>query len=248
MHLFGLIGFPLTHSFSKKYFTEKFADLGISESHRYELFELEDFNELPRLVAENPDLKGLNVTIPHKQNVQQFLTEIDGAAQKIGAVNVIKISDNGKLIGYNSDYYGFRKSLEEAFVATGKTAKNALVLGNGGAAQAIKVALEDMGIAYKTVSRNASATNLSYADATALVATCQLIVNTTPLGTFPKTEAFPDIPYEKLTSNHFLFDLVYNPAETLFMKKGKQQGATTLNGYRMLVLQAEKSWEIWNEK
>lgn len=246
MNRYGLIGFPLTHSFSKKYFTEKFQQLNISDSNHYDLFELEDYRKLPELIAKYPDLKGLNVTIPHKQNVQQYLHNIDPAAQRIGAVNVIKISD-GKLIGYNSDYYGFGLSLKEAFTKSKKSAEKALILGNGGAAKAVKIALEDMEIEYKAVSRTPNQEAISYGQAAELISSHHLIVNTTPLGTYPKPEACPDIPYDKLTSNHFLFDLVYNPAETLFMKLGAQKKATVLNGYRMLVLQAEKSWEIWNQ-
>lgn len=245
MNRYGLIGFPLTHSFSKKFFTEKFQQLGISDSNRYDLFEMEDCSELLSLLSKYPNIKGINVTIPHKQHVLQYLNEIDTAAQRIGAVNVIKITD-GRLKGYNSDYYGFSLSLKEAFIASEKTAKKALILGNGGAAKAIKVALEDMQIDYKTVSRRPSDDSISYQEAADLIDSHQLIVNTTPLGTYPKPDACPDIPYEKLTSNHFLFDLVYNPAETLFMNRGAQKKATVLNGYRMLVLQAEKSWEIWN--
>lgn len=245
MNRYGLIGFPLTHSFSKKYFTEKFEQLNISDLHCYELFEMEDFNELPALLAKHPDLRGLNVTIPHKQNVQQFLDEIDSAAKRIGAVNVIKISDK-KLIGYNSDHYGFKRSLKEVLKSSRKKPKKALILGNGGAAKAVKVALEDMGIAYLTVSRSPSGKSINYEEAAELVKSHKLIVNTTPLGTFPKTDACPDIPYEELTPDHILYDLVYNPAETLFLKHGIQKKATVINGYRMLVLQAERSWEIWN--
>jgi shikimate dehydrogenase len=245
MNRYGLIGFPLTHSFSKKYFTEKFDQLCISASNCYELFEIEDYSLLPDLIAKYPDLKGLNVTIPHKQSVQQFLHEIDPAAQRIGAVNVIKISD-GKLTGYNSDHYGFKRSLKEVMKSSGKKPKKALILGNGGAAKAVKVALEDIGIAYLTVSRSPSGKSINYQEAAELVNSHKLIINTTPLGTFPKTDACPDLPYENLTADHILYDLVYNPAETLFMKHGAQKKATVLNGYRMLVLQAERSWEIWN--
>lgn len=246
MNRYGLIGFPLTHSFSKKYFTEKFEQLNISESHCYELFEMENHTDFPNLITRHPDLRGLNITIPHKQNVQQYLDHIDSAAARIGAVNVIKILD-GKLTGYNSDHYGFKHSLEEAFDSSVKKPEKALILGNGGAAKAVKVALEDLNISYLTVSRSPSTESISYQEAAELVASHKLIVNTTPLGTFPKTEACPDLPYEKLTADHILYDLVYNPAETLFLKHGIQKTATVLNGYRMLVLQAERSWEIWNE-
>lgn len=246
MNRYGLIGFPLTHSFSKHYFTEKFERLHLTETHQYELFELPNFRDFPALMAQYPDLRGLNVTIPHKQTIQQFLDSIDPAAERIGAVNVIKVTQ-GKLIGYNSDHYGFKKSLEETLLTSShQKPESALVLGNGGAAQAVKVALADMGIAYRTVSRTPSETSISYPEAAELIHSHKLIVNTTPLGTFPETHTCPDIPYDKLTSAHFLYDLVYNPAETLFLKHGLAKGATVANGYRMLVLQAERSWEIWN--
>ncbi len=248
MNQYGLVGFPLTHSFSKQYFTEKFEELHLSETHRYELFELPNFRDFPALISQYPDLRGLNVTIPHKQNIQQFLDSIDPAADRIGAVNVIKVA-NGKLTGYNSDHYGFKKSLEETLsVFAHKKPKKALVLGNGGAAQAVKVALADMDIAHLTVSRTPSGVSISYQEAAELLHSHKLIVNTTPLGTFPETHTCPDIPYEKLTPAHILYDLVYNPAETLFLKHGLAKGATVANGYRMLVLQAERSWEIWNTR
>lgn len=243
-HRFGLIGFPLSHSFSKRYFTEKFEEAGISGTHRYDLFEIEDISALPGIIAETEGLKGLNVTIPHKLNVLPYLSEIDPAAARIGAVNVVKIESDKRLKGYNSDYYGFRRSLEE-FLG-GNTPQNALVLGNGGAARAIRVALEDMGIPHKLVSRTAGEDRISYETANTLLADHTLIINCTPLGTYPKTDAAPDLDYTLLTDAHFLYDLVYNPEETLFMQKGKANGAKTINGYQMLVYQAEKSWEIWN--
>lgn len=243
-HRFGLIGFPLSHSFSKRYFTEKFEEAGISGTHGYDLFEIEDISALPGIIAETEGLKGLNVTIPHKLNVLPYLSEIDPAAARIGAVNVVKIESDKRLKGYNSDYYGFRRSLEE-FLG-GNTPQNALVLGNGGAARAIRVALEDMGIPHKLVSRTAGEDRISYETANTLLADHTLIINCTPLGTYPKTDAAPDLDYTLLTDAHFLYDLVYNPEETLFMQKGKARGAKTINGYQMLVYQAEKSWEIWN--
>ena len=243
-HRFGLIGFPLSHSFSKRYFTEKFEEAGISGTHGYDLFEIEDISALPGIIAETEGLKGLNVTIPHKLNVLPYLSEIDPAAARIGAVNVVKIESDKRLKGYNSDYYGFRRSLEE-FLG-GNTPQNALVLGNGGAARAIRVALEDMGIPHKLVSRTAGEDRISYETANTLLADHTLIINCTPLGTYPKTDAAPDLDYTLLTDAHFLYDLVYNPEETLFMQKGKANSAKTINGYQMLVYQAEKSWEIWN--
>jgi shikimate dehydrogenase len=244
MKNFGLVGFPLSHSFSKKYFTEKFQSLGISDDHQYNLYEIEDIVELKNIVKNTEGLKGLNVTIPYKVAVKPFLNEIDSAAERIGAVNVIKILDDKKLKGYNSDYFGFRKSLEE-FLGNAKGIK-ALVLGNGGAAKAVCVVLEDMGIAYKLVSRRASDDTINYRKANELLAETKLIINCTPLGTYPNVTSFPDLDYENIGNGHFCFDLVYNPSETKFLQKSKSNGANTINGYDMLVYQAEKSWEIWN--
>lgn len=244
MKKFGLVGFPLSHSFSKKYFTEKFQELGISDSNQYELFEIEEINELKNIIKNTEGLSGLNVTIPYKVDVKSLLNEIDPAAERIGAVNVIKISVDKKLKGYNSDYFGFRKSLEE-FLGNAKGIK-ALVLGNGGAAKAVCVALEDMGIEYKLVSRRAADDTINYRKANELLAETKLIINCTPLGTYPNVTSFPDLDYENIGNGHFCFDLVYNPSETKFLQKSKSNGAKTINGYDMLVYQAEKSWEIWN--
>lgn len=252
--LFGLIGYPLTHSFSKRYFTEKFEKEGIKDC-RYELFELKEINDFPSVLKNNPDLKGLNVTIPHKEAVMKFLDELDEPVKNIGAVNVIKIMD-GKLKGYNSDYHGFIKSLfnlvfDDPSDPEGKQMEivpKALVLGTGGAAKAVKAALKDHYFPFQTVSRTPGTADLTYKDLPDVISEYKLIINTTPVGMYPKTENCPDIPYEKITSGHYLFDLVYNPEETLFMKKGKEKGARTKNGLEMLKLQAEKAWEIWNSK
>jgi shikimate dehydrogenase len=244
MRRFGLIGYPLSHSFSKKYFTEKFRQMGISDSYQYDLFEIPDIHSLPKIIEETEGLTGLNVTIPHKLNVIPFLSEIDPAAKKIGAVNVIKVSEDKKLKGYNSDYYGFKRSLQE-FIENAEGLK-ALVLGNGGAAKAVLVALDDLNIPYKLVSRNPSGNAISYAEANGLLKEYKLIINCTPLGTYPNVYSSPEIDYEKLTSDHYLYDLVYNPEVTQFMAKGKTMGAKAISGYNMLVYQAEKSWEIWN--
>ncbi len=243
MNTYGLIGFPLGHSFSKKYFTEKFEKLGISTENNYQLFELEDIKELPALFA-NPSIKGLNVTIPHKQAVMPFLDSLDDSAAKVGAVNVIKFSQDGKKIGYNSDYYGFKLSLE-SFIEGQKNLK-ALVLGNGGAGKAVIAALNDLNIPYKIVSRNPDENSLSYTQIIDYIADYQLIINCSPVGTYPKSDQCPELPYDLLTEKHFLYDLVYNPIETLFLEKGKKQGAKVHNGLAMLHLQAEKAWEIWN--
>jgi shikimate dehydrogenase len=242
MNLYGLIGFPLTHSFSKKYFTEKFKDEGIKDSV-YELFEIKDVKELPAIIKNNPGLKGLNVTIPHKEAILPLLDELDTPVKNIKAVNVIKIS-NGKLKGYNSDFHGFKISLQRFL---GQEAKvKALVLGTGGAAKAVRAALEDLRIHYWNVSRTAGEDILGYEQLDKdIINSFKLIINTSPVGMYPKVEEAPPIPYEFLTKEHYLFDLVYNPEETLFMKNGKLAGARTKNGLEMLSLQAEKAWEIW---
>jgi shikimate dehydrogenase len=247
--LFGLIGFPLTHSFSRKYFTQKFLDEGITDA-AYELFEMEEATGFPALFERHPDLVGLNVTIPHKKAVIPLLQRLDQSASRVGAVNVILKESDGSLTGYNSDYAGFLRSLE---LWAGDNLKNAkaLVLGTGGAAAAVKVALEDLKIDFQQVSRSAGPGTITYEDLKGnsdVLAERRLIINTTPLGTFPNTETCPDIDFDLVGANHFLYDLVYNPAETLFMKRGRARGASVKNGYDMLVLQAERAWEIWNQK
>ncbi|GAB4189040.1 MAG: shikimate dehydrogenase [Thermoflexibacter sp.] len=246
MRIFGLIGKKLTHSFSKKYFTEKFEREHIKQVV-YELFELPSVDDFPQLIDNQENLKGLNVTIPYKLEILPFLHEIDPAAERIGAVNVIKIHENKKLKGYNSDYYGFKISLEK-FLA-GNTEVKALILGTGGASKAVKVVLEDLNIPYRYVSRNSEKTDiLTYNQLNKdIFSSHQLIVNTTPLGMYPLIETCPEIPYHLLGENHYLYDLVYNPENTLFMQKGAENGAKVKNGLEMLYLQAEKSWEIWNE-
>ncbi|MFT5885197.1 MAG: shikimate dehydrogenase [Arcticibacterium sp.] len=248
MNLFGLIGFPLTHSFSKKYFSDKFETLGLSESHKYELFEIESASEFPSLFEKHPNLRGINITIPHKQSVFDYLDGLDISAEKVGAVNVVKKTGDNNLIGYNSDYYGFQKSLLE-FLGESFEVKNlkALILGYGGAAKAVVAALEDLGVSVQLVSRKSSDIAVNYSESDSLIKTHKLIINCSPLGTYPNTDAFPSIDYTQLGSEHFLFDLVYNPSETVFLIKGKEHGASIKNGYDMLVYQAEKSWEIWQE-
>jgi len=220
--------------------------MGLSETHEYKLFELLDIQELPQLLKNEPNLKGLNVTIPHKQAVMPFLDSLDASAEKVGAVNVIKFMEDGRLIGYNSDYYGFKTSLEDFLSEVNMSSIKALVLGNGGAGKAVVAALKDLGIDYKTVSRTKSEENISYDEIPTIIADYQLIINCSPVGTYPKSEQCPNIPYESLTENHYLYDLVYNPLETLFLQKGKEKGAKIHNGLRMLHLQAEKAWEVWN--
>jgi shikimate dehydrogenase len=245
MKAYGLIGYPLTHSFSEKYFADKFAQEGIADSS-YRLFELAEIAQLPRLLASQPDLKGLNVTIPHKETVIPLLDELDEETARIGAVNVIKI-EGGRTKGFNSDYQGFKKSLENFLAPMPASPLQALVLGTGGAAKAVNAALRHLHIPYQEISRSPQAGRLTYQDITpGVLAAYPLVINTTPLGTYPTTETCPDLPYSALTTQHYLFDLVYNPAETVFLRKGREAGAKTRNGYEMLVLQAEAAWQIWN--
>jgi shikimate dehydrogenase len=247
MKVLGLIGYPLTHSFSEKYFAEKFRNEKITGYH-YRNFPIETIEKLQE-VLEEKDLQGLNVTIPYKEQVMPFLDKIDSQAAKIGAVNTIKISEReGKrhLEGYNTDAYGFRESLLPHIKPYHK---NALILGTGGASKAIQFVLDELGIGYKIVSRKAADGAISYLElCLTIVQRHQVIINTTPLGTYPDTGSFPDIPYDLLSEKHLLYDLVYNPPETKFMKLGKQKGANAVNGYEMLKLQAEKSWEIWSRE
>ena len=245
MKQFGLIGFPLGHSFSKKFFTEKFERENIDA--RYDLYELQDISEFVAL-KDKPELSGLNVTIPYKEQVMPFLNELDETAAKIGAVNVIKfIRSQRKLVlkGYNSDAIGFENSLKP-FIQPYH--KKALILGTGGASKAIDYTLRKLGIETTYVSRTAKPDILTYSQLTAeIMADYTVIVNASPVGTFPHSDECPDIPYQFLTDKHLLFDVVYNPAETLFLKKGKEQGAQGLNGEAMLIGQAVAAWEIWNE-
>ena len=245
--LYGLIGKTLHHSFSQKYFRKKFHEEGIKNSD-YLLFELADIKVFPEILAEQPDLCGLNVTIPYKLEVMPYLDEIDPVAREIGAVNTIKFGSGGKKIGYNTDYLGFKISLEK-WLREPAISYKALVLGTGGASKAVVAALNDMGIDYKYISRIASEETLSYEQLNSspeILKAHRLIINTTPLGTSPNVNAAPDIPYEMITDNHYLYDLVYNPAETRFLLNGKSKGASIKNGLEMLELQAEKAWDIWN--
>jgi len=242
----GLIGFPLSHSFSVKYFREKFSREGISE-FEYRNYPIQSVRELKPLIQEKEDLIGLNVTIPYKKEVIPLMDEIDPEAEEIGAVNTIKISrTSGKIYlkGYNSDAYGFRESL---LPLLGANHQYALVLGTGGASKAITHVLGELGIDYQYVSRTPSSDQLHYLDLCyAVIKKHTLIINTTPLGTYPATSAFPNIPYDLVSDGHILYDLVYNPPETEFLRLGKQKGAKVMNGQKMLILHAEKSWEIWN--
>lgn len=241
MRLFGLIGFPLSHSFSKGFFAEKFQREGITGCH-YENFPIPDIAHFPAL-WENPELEGLNVTIPYKQAVIPFITHFSDAAKAIGAVNCIRRSGN-ELTGHNTDVTGFGRSLEPLLKPHHT---KALILGAGGAAKAVKYALEQRGITYTEVSRKYFNGTIAYeAIDEAVMAAHTLIINTTPLGMYPNVTDAPPIPYQYITDRHLLYDLVYNPAETQFMKNGAEHGAAVKNGHEMLILQAEASWEIWN--
>ena len=243
MRRFGLIGRPLGHSFSAQYFAEKFRREGIGDCD-YALYELPSIGALPELLATHPDLQGLNVTIPYKQAVFEYLDAVSEEARRIGAVNCIRC-DRGRLMGYNTDAEGIRLSLRMLLGADRPEA--ALVLGTGGAARAVRYVLAEAGIPCRTVSRDAVRGDLSYADLTpAAIASHRLIVHATPVGTFPRTEEAPILPYGALTPAHYLFDLVYNPARTKFLRFGERCGAHTLNGLPMLEAQAEASWRIWN--
>ncbi len=248
MRLYGLIGFPLTHSFSHQYFEKKFADANIQDAC-YKLFPLEDLTQLPLLIQQYTDLQGFNVTIPYKVAILPFLHFISDEAREIGAVNCVKIERNASgiiLSGYNTDIFGFRESLVPVLKPHHR---NALVLGTGGAAKAVCFTLQQLGINYTQVSRSIkNEANKLYSQLTeADLHYNLLIINTTPAGMFPEISKSPDIPYQFLTSRHLLFDLIYNPDITRFMQSGLDAGATVLNGLKMLELQADKSWEIWGD-
>ncbi|GAA4277872.1 shikimate dehydrogenase family protein [Aquimarina mytili] len=240
--IYGLLGRDIGYSFSRNYFSEKFEKENLD--CQYNNFDLKHIEEL-RQIKENTSIKGLNVTIPYKEDVISYLDHLDPIAKEIGAVNVIKFDENQQSIGYNSDYYGFTESLKPLL---NKTIKKALILGTGGASKAIAYALDRLNIHYTFVSRNPDFNELSYNDLDEdIIREYKLIINCTPLGTHPNVDYYPDIPYEHLTKNHVLYDLIYNPDQTTFMKKGQEKGAKTTNGLQMLILQAEKSWKIWND-
>jgi len=245
MKKYGLIGYPLGHSFSKKYFTEKFAREGLTDCH-YDNYELDDISQLENLLDGNRDLHGLNVTIPYKTSVIDRLDIIDEDASDVGAVNIIKIyRDSGSrfLKGYNSDIYGFRESLVPYL---DEYTRSALILGTGGSSLAVEWVLGKLNIKCLKVSRNPAGDSIGYHDITRdLLSGIQLIINTTPLGMFPGIDKKPAINYDFLHSSHILYDLIYNPEITGFMQEGRRRGCKVIGGYSMLVLQAEKSWEIW---
>ena len=244
--LFGLIGYPLGHSFSKSYFTLKFENEGIKDCS-YDLFPIADISLLPELIVQHPILKGLNVTIPYKESVIRYLDSLDPHAKRIGAVNVIKIDKNGKLHGHNSDYAGFAATLLSLKPLHDWNKMKALVFGTGGSSKAIVACLEDFGVDFRTVSRAASSDQLTYEEiGSDTLNEFTLLIHCTPLGMHPNTETCIPIAYNSLSEKHIAIDLVYNPEETLFMKKVKEQGGVAINGLTMLHAQAEKAWEIWN--
>jgi len=243
MYKFGLVGKDIAYSFSRAYFTEKFEKEKLT--HSYVNFDLKTISKFPEIFQDNGVIKGLNVTIPYKEAVIPYLDKLHKKAKAIGAVNTIKISKKGKLIGYNTDCYGFKKSIKPLLKPHHT---KALILGTGGASKAIVYVLKKLGITYSFVSRQSSNKNTFTYNTLSEehIKDYTIIINCTPLGTFPKTELRPDIPYDALTENHLLYDLVYNPTETTFLKLGKAKGATICNGKLMLEGQAEKAWDIWN--
>jgi len=241
MAKYGLIGKDIGYSFSKAFFTVKFEQENRQDS--YVNFDIEDITMLKEIISKNTDLGGLNITIPFKESVIPLLDRLDKEAKQIGAVNTIKILRNGKLVGYNTDYYGFAKSLSNFLPIKEKTA---LILGTGGASKAIAYVLNTMGFEYNFVSRTKIDSNLTYNELSReIIQNHYLIVNCTPLGTFPNVQEFPNIPYQFLTNDHLLFDLIYNPKESEFLKMGYVKGARITNGMKMLEFQAKKSWSIW---
>lgn len=241
---FGLVGKNISYSFSRGYFASKFKEEKLP--YTYVNFDLDAIEDLEDIIKNTPNLKGLNVTIPYKQAVIPFLDDINKKARKIGAVNTIKITRYQKLIGYNTDYYGFKNSLKPLLK---KHHKRALILGTGGASKAIAYALKKLRIQYDYVSRSEKkGVKFLYSDLTSeIISTYTIIINCTPIGTFPNVNECPDLPYDAITKKHILYDLVYNPEQTKFLSCGDMKGATTINGLEMLKLQAEKAWNIWND-
>jgi shikimate dehydrogenase len=244
MRVYGLVGKNIEYSFSKKHFTNRFVNTNTIDTI-YENFDLQSIEEFSKLIKDNPNIAGLNVTIPYKETIIPYLDSLSKKATIIGAVNVIRFTKKGKLKGYNSDYYGFKKSLKPLLQ---EHHKRALILGTGGSSKAIAFALEELDIAYSFVSREFNINTITYQRINETTFdNFQIIINCTPLGTSPNTKEFPPIPYSYFTEKHIAFDLIYNPEETQFLKKAKLKGAVIKNGMEMLVFQAEKSWKIWNK-
>jgi shikimate dehydrogenase len=238
---YGLIGYPLTHSFSQRHFSAKFKELGLKD-HRYDLFPIASIDDLPALIRETSGLAGLNVTIPYKQVVMPLLDELDPMAAAVGAVNTV-VFRNGRSIGYNTDVEGFRSTL---LPLLGKDRPRALVLGSGGACRAVVFVLRELGIRFRVVSRSRERGDLTWdmLDPTVLKV-CPLVINTTPVGMFPAVEEAPELPYAAIGDRHLLIDLIYNPEETRFLREGRTRGARTVNGTHMLRAQAEAAWDLW---
>ena len=242
MRCFGLLGFPLTHSFSQKYFTKKFEELKLRDCE-YENFSIQNIEEFSEILQNRQDLRGFNITIPYKKQVLPFLDENSDVVTEIGACNCVNII-NGRLIGHNTDAIAFEQSLHPFLQPHHR---NALVLGTGGASAAIAFVLKKLGIQVQFVSRTPSETAISYENLNEVILSSYLlIINTTPVGMYPNVEDFPKLPYQFISAQHHFYDLTYNPIETKFLEKGRLRGATTQNGQDMLVLQAEESWRIWN--
>lgn len=241
---YGLVGKNISYSFSKKYFADKFKAENLP-NFSYENFDIPDIDQLKDIIDETLYLKGINITIPYKESVLPFLDKIDKKALAIGAVNTIKITKKNKLKGYNTDYYGFKKAIKPFLKSHHK---KALILGTGGASKAVAFALQQLDIEYKFVSRNPKLEHLHYEELDETIFKMyHLVINCTPLGTFPNIEASPPLPYFLFTAKHLAFDLIYNPAETSFLRKAKEFKSETSNGYEMLILQAEKAWKIWHK-
>ena len=239
---FGLVGKDINYSFSKSYFIDKFQKLNLVD-FSYENLDFQKIEEFPEYIEQNRNICGLNVTIPYKEAIIPYLDKLSKIATEIGAVNTIKISKSGKLKGFNTDYIGFQKSIKSLLNVNHK---KALILGTGGASKAVAYALKQLEIPYLLVSRSTNVDAIGYNQVNEKTfEEFHIIINCTPLGTFPNTNSCPEIPYENFTPKHIAFDLIYNPAETLFLKKAKEQGAVIKNGLEMLTIQAEKSWEIW---
>ena len=244
MRKFGLIGYPLGHSFSKKYFTQKFAREGRSDC-QFELYEFPQVTDFANLILQEKALEGLSVTIPYKEQIIPFLDALDPACEQIGAVNCIRIRE-GEKVGFNTDYLGFKQSLQAWL---GDAIPSALVLGTGGASKAVQQALRDLEVSYQLVSRTQQEGQLTYQDLSenkAWLESHPLVINTTPLGTFPKVEGTPELPLEQLNESHLVYDLVYNPPITRLMRECMDRGGKAKNGQDMLELQAEAAWSIWN--
>lgn len=243
-NLYGLVGQKLKHTFSKIYFDEKFRKLKLDFTY-YRNYQLETIDEFPRFLREHPDVSGLNITFPYKESVMQYCDEITEEAKKIGAVNCIQFKLKKK-IGHNTDVIGFRESFKPLLK---KHHDKALVLGTGGANKSVVYVLNELNIDFKNVSLHPLENEFGYADLNKeVIKEYSIIINTSPIGMAPHDYLFPQIPYEFLSSKHLLFDLIYNPADTIFLQRGKEKGATTQNGISMLKRQAEESWEIWNQK